>query len=302
MNYFIDDCSTEEIQIYEELKILYNYLLDEIVKLINLYHLTKPLEISCLYYYLLQHNYFKNGINENKKIGSSVLESYDIRGVNTIGNNGVCRHKSSMLNDIFNKLNIDSMILSGFITNNLKITSCNSRKYNDMVIAKSLNDNLLKGGSSNGIFKIIREKNFSYIIGSMQDKDYRTFKANHAIVLAGIDKKIFFDPQNLTYYELVDGEKITLRNKTGTYFFILSPEIKGARYFFYNDDENLLNLYNNFSKKECLEEKTTLKEVENNMSFIKSNKKYLGQFEKENQECMNEIREKCKLLTINRFI
>lgn len=97
-----------------EITNLYNILIDNYVKFNNTLELKHPVEIYRLYNYMLYRGYLSNdgefyfGSNNIKDINS-------LLGVNVVTGTAVCRHISSMLNDIYQKLDFNSCTCSVYL-------------------------------------------------------------------------------------------------------------------------------------------------------------------------------------------
>lgn len=109
----ITDCEqyTKDIK---EITNLYNEFINNYAKFNNTLELNHPLEIYTLYNYMLKHgylsneNYFSYGCRECKDIKS-------LLGVNIIAGEGVCRHISSTLNDIYTKLDLNASTATAYM-------------------------------------------------------------------------------------------------------------------------------------------------------------------------------------------
>lgn len=110
------DCEkyTKEIS---EITNLYNILIDNYVKFNNTFELKNPIEIYRLYNYMLYRGYLsKDG--EFYFGHNNIGDINSLLGVNVVTGNAVCRHISSMLNDIYQKLNINSCTCSAYLNEN----------------------------------------------------------------------------------------------------------------------------------------------------------------------------------------
>ena len=116
-----DEYKADKKRIYRYLASKYDDLLEEIIFLADCYDINNALEISCFYNVLL-HNVMAPKM-EVLDPSSYIFDPSDIMGINTVLNGGVCRHHVSMLNDIYHKYQIDSMILVGILYDSLEEVS-----------------------------------------------------------------------------------------------------------------------------------------------------------------------------------
>ena len=89
---------------------LYNELLDEYAILLDSFDLTHPMEIYSMYNFMLHNGYLS--INDKFScVESDVRDINKLLGVNVVTGKAMCRHVSSLLSDIYNKVGIDSQVL-----------------------------------------------------------------------------------------------------------------------------------------------------------------------------------------------
>ena len=137
----------EKEELLLEIKELYNHILDEIIQLNNYYGYKTPLEIFCLfnklndvfcdYGELFNQLYIKGFENI-----CCELETNDTRGIQVLLDGGVCRHRATMLCDIYRKMKIDSVVLSGYVETLLSFHYGNSQ--NKQIADRIYVTNILK--------------------------------------------------------------------------------------------------------------------------------------------------------------
>ena len=106
-------------EILESLQKDYDELLNRTIELIDLYHYEDPIEVYCLLnrinsFYINQEEQHQM-IQEEKRIYTNELEKRELKGIQFFLNGGLCRHRSSILNDIYQKMDISSIPLFGYI-------------------------------------------------------------------------------------------------------------------------------------------------------------------------------------------
>lgn len=108
---------TKEIR---EIINLYNVFLDNYIKLNNTLELSHPLEIYKLYDFALYNGLLSKNNNFNYNKNDSFEFEYKL-GLKVLTGSGVCRHISGLLDDIYNKLNLESCSTSAYIPNKEKM-------------------------------------------------------------------------------------------------------------------------------------------------------------------------------------
>ena len=257
------DLQNHQLELLIEIKKLYDNVMDETIDLIKQYNCKTPLEIYCLFN-MINNSYTKgkelfNILYENGTIPtySRELETRDIKGIQTVLNSGVYRHRTSMLNDIYKRLEYESVMLYGYAENLLKNEeiSSNIEKINDDYYTKS--------------------KKFP----------------NHVVVMVGNDKKYYLDPiKDVTYYKN-DEDKITLRNNLGLYFF---SDIKVNKFFWghFKGINNELEIYNKIMEKPCSNELENIEEIKEIYSHLKQYKFNIEKFVRNTEKSISNIKEK----------
>lgn len=285
-----------------EIKNFYNYILDETIKLIESYGCKTPLEIYCLFnlincFYVKENEIF-NLLYLNKKHNySQELEENDIKGIQVLLNGGVCRHKSAMLNDIYTKMNIDSVVLVGLSETFLNFHYSNSKNKQiaDRIYVENMLKKISEGAKIEDFKSHLKKRKISYSAQEVHDDYfYKHFKwPNHAIVMAGKDKKYYLDPtNNITYYK-DDRDIVTLKNRSGIYFFsdITINEIYWNNIFFKN--QKGMETFNKIIKLPCDIESETIQIIKEIYSYLKNYKKDIEEFTKNNSNYIETIRKKC---------
>lgn len=179
-----------------EIKKLYDMLIDNYVILNNSLELNNPIEIYSMFNFMINNGY----LSKNGTFNFGLNNTVDIKcllGANVITGNAVCRHISSMLNDIYNRLNINSytclsycyknkliiMLIEKFIdlltkqlnvtTNNeerneIQILLTNSEKYKNF-----LKFHYLRKKSSKHMINLVSQNNIGYIIDPTNEHIYK---------------------------------------------------------------------------------------------------------------------------------
>lgn len=281
--------SRNEKEICLSIKEIYVKLLDEFILLSNTFNYRSALEISCLFEYLLKNEYI--GIKDyNTGDNACVLEDIEILGANTFAG-GVCRHKSSMLNDIYHKSGINSMVLVGcFLKNKLD-------KFEDI-----FKDNSIKKETGeveyNGIrYYILNYYGSYFTYPCFHDEDYYEKELgfpNHAIVLAGNERKILTDPALYQYYYLEKNDKIAAKSRTGRYFFIWEPKHESLDFTFYSS--SLQKVFDEIMKKESIPDDEIFNVSKDIEKYLDNSKTILEEFINDNHNSIDLIKEKCLYL------
>lgn len=289
----------EKEELLLEIKELYNHILDEIIQLNNYYGYKTPLEIFCLfnklndvfcdYGELFNQLYIKGFENI-----CCELETNDTRGIQVLLDGGVCRHRATMLCDIYRKMNIDSVVLSGYVETLLSFHYGNSqnKQIADRIYVTNILKKISDGAKLTNFKSQLKKRKISYQLRDVHD-DYFLSKpkfSNHAIVMVGDDKRNYLDPMNNTTFYKNDNDIITLRNNLGQYFFFV---FKVHKFFFNFDNENFDEIYGRILDKPGANEFDTDRKLKEIYSYLNNNKKGLEEFTKSNEECIEHIKGKC---------
>ena len=289
-------------ELLDEIKEFYDYVLNETIELMNIYNCKSTLEIYCLFNMvnsnlIKEDEYFKL-LYSKEMVYSKELEEENIRGIQTILNGGVCRHRAAMLSDIYRKMNIDSVVLYGLSETLLKFnyTGSLNKQVADKLYVNDILKKLSEGAKITDFKKTLKKRKISYRVSDVHDDYYINNhirkRPNHAIVMAGCDKRYYLDPMNdLTYYK--DSEdNYTLKNNVGFYFFnnALINRLRLA-----TKDETYLRLL----KKSCSCEEDNLKDIKRIKEiylYLKQYRNDIDEFVKKHNESFESIRNKCLIL------
>lgn len=282
--------NTEDI--YLCLKKIYNQLLNEFISLSKVLKYQEALEIFYLFDYLLKRNYIGDKdykINDN----AYILEKNDILGVNTFSG-GVCRHKSSMLNDIYHKNNINSTVLLGSY-------HCNKfDRFDDVFKDSNIKKQVGEIEYNNKKYYVLEESGFYFTYECFHDDDFyekNISKLNHAIVLAGNDRKILVDPELDNYYYFENDDRITAKTKYGKYFFIWEPKYDLPDFPMY--DTSFQKIYEEIMKYESIPYKEVHKLALEIFEYLDNNKKILKEFINDNKDSIEQVKNACLCLRKN---
>lgn len=111
----------ESSEIINELRIIYDRVVSNYVKLNNDFDLTDPLEVYSLFSILLTNKYLSRksrfyDCNRSEEILDIIIFD-DLEGVNVLTGICECRHVSKIYSDILNKLDINNEIYSAYLYN-----------------------------------------------------------------------------------------------------------------------------------------------------------------------------------------
>lgn len=205
---------------------LYNELIDNYVKFNKDFNLEHPIEIYQLYNYMLYNGYLsKNGKFEFGE--SPIKDIWSLLGVNVVTGKAVCRHIASMLNDTYNKMDINAYTYNchldsnGILFDTLKenistletilesLSNNNERKELEKLI--SAQKKLLKNYKP----PLIKKSNHLINISSKDGICYITDSTNQMILKKEEDKEY----KNILKLDLISplGSKIKLIKSHGNY-------------------------------------------------------------------------------------
>jgi len=258
---------------------LYDEVLDKYTKLINTLELIHPIEIYSIYNYMLYKGHLSN--NGNFKFGKSGIE--DIRsllGVNVITGKSVCRHIASMLDDIYNKLNINSSTYTVYLgdeAKNILRLELLIKEF-ELQLLKSTDDK-----EKTELLGLISKNN--ELINKYQKQIDKKKRANHMITIASKDNiGYIMDPTNRFIYKKIDDKekdisKIKVFNeKSG---FVKLTKENGN----YKQKKEILSLPN-----------TTLEEdkliIDKTNILCNNNLDLLDNFKNNNKDLYSEINDK----------
>ena len=288
-----------------EIKEFYNHIVDETIELMNLYGCRTPLEIYCLFnlinsFYVKDDEIFNLLYMKDKPVYSKELENDEIRGVQVLLNGGVCRHRSAMLNDIYKRMGIDSVILAGSSETLLNFHYGNSlnKQIADRVYVENMLRKISEGARIEEFKNDLKKRKISYHIQDVHDDyfDKHKKRPNHAIVMVGDNKRYYLDPMNNVTYYKDDRDVVTLRNRSGLYFFS-SPHIN--RFFWgcwLGKNHELVETYDRILQLPSAIESETLQCIKEIYLYLKQFKDGIEEFAKSKSNSIEEARKKCLTL------
>jgi len=271
---YCEQYTKEIIEITE----LYNELIDNYVKFNKEFNLEHPIEIYQLYNYML-HNGYLSKDGEFKFGDSNIKDICTLLGVNVVTGKAVCRHIATMLNDTYNKMDINAYTYSchldsnGILFDTLKenisaletilesVTNSNERKEIENLI--SSHKKLLKRYTP----PLIKKSNHLINIASKDGICYIMDPTNQTILKKEPDKEY----KNILKLDLVSplGSKIKLIKSRGEYDkkreILLLPNSKEE------DDDKIITNIN---------------------SLCNNNLDLLDRFKRENRELYSDINNK----------
>ena len=271
---------------YNNIKKNYNIFLDNFIYLADTLGLYGILEIDKLFEYLLKNNLIGN--NKIEKLDNvALLENKDILGANTFSD-GVCRHKSFMLKDIYHKQNYDSTVVLGcFYQNEIK-------PFNKIITDPNIKPELGELEYNNINYKVIEKYGSYFVFPIYHDIDFYEKLdpvLNHAIVLVGDKKRIFIDPTLHTKYFLELPDKISARDENGKYFFIWEPRRRVPGINFYTPV--LQKTYNKIMALEAMDMEEVSKLEKEIDLFLQNKKDIINEFINDNQKEIEDIKSNC---------
>lgn len=247
---------------YKKIKLLYDEVIKETVKLLNLFEVKNATEVFATYIYLYRKGYLS--YEKNFQYSSNMKDFPCFHGVDIIKGKGVCRSISSMFTDISCQfgLSASNIVVKMFDTNS--ITSLTTATIN---IEK--NDSII-----NKLFDILSR--YSPI-------------GNHLVTI--IDGEGIFDPTNDIFLNMLSKKE---------YADICSDEIIIKYSYLSNFIIKILNIlntnlkmaksYSRISKKDYIEYYKTYKEI---LLVLENNKDILERFYNEHKELYCEINNLC---------
>ena len=256
--------SASEHDIILELKDFYDKFLIELVDLAKYYGYKSALEIFGIV------NLISDIFDENQReicrnisimmLGYPDSEKRDILGVQTLLGCGVCRHKSALLSDLYNKMGKESLILGGRSDNILNFYYGNS--VNDKLFVSEILEKISRGATIEDFEEQLKSRSISYQIKKVDDGYYfRVSPENaHAIVLVGDNKRYYIDPMNRSFLFSINGNENALKNSEGEAFFFNKKD-----YMFYGKitcqlEPDFTEKYEKILRCESSKEKETKKE------------------------------------------
>lgn len=288
-----------------EIKEFYDHILDDTIEMMNLYGCETPLEIYCLFN-LLNTCYVRFDevhqllYADHKPVFSRELEADEIQGVQVLLNGGVCRHRSAMLNDIYQKIGIDSVTLAGRSERLLNFSYGNSlnKRVADRIYVADMLSKISNGASIEEFKNHLKKRKISYHMRDVHD-DYffQNLKMpNHEIVMAGVDKRYYLDPMNNTTYYKDEEDVVTLRNRSGLYFFS-APQINRFIWrCWLGKNLEFLELYDKIIQLPCADESETVRDIKEIYLYLNQFHEEIEEFAKDKSDSIEKIRQKCFFL------
>lgn len=291
-----------------EIKEFYNQMVDETIELMNLYGCKTPLEIYCLFnlinsFYVKEDEIFKLLYMKDELVYSRELEANEIRGVQVLLNGGVCRHRSSMLNEIYKRMGIDSVILFGYSEALLNFSYGKSlnKQLADKAYVGSVLRKINDGARIEEFKNQLKKRKISYHIKDVHDDyfDKHKKRPNHEIVMVGDTKRYYLDPMNDVTYSKDDRDIVTLRNRSGLYFFSV-PQYNKIRWGCWGGhNQELVEMYNRILQLPGAIELETIQSIKEIYSYLKRYNEGIEEFAKSNSNSIETIRTKCLTLPKN---
>ena len=200
------------------IKALYNEVIKDINNINTVFEFNNPLEIFYSYIYLLDKGY----LSKDKKFHFNpyiIKDIPSIMGSNVILGEGVCRHISSMLEDIYKDGGISNGLIAvispiekyELINNNINISEEIS------IISGILNDQKYPDEIKLLYLDLLKELDCDYSVNYENDKDI--YKGNHVInFVKDKDKTYFLDPTNGLILKKDKDKRSYLTNENGMQF------------------------------------------------------------------------------------
>ena len=282
--------SNQKSDLMMELKESYDSILDGIIELTTYYNYETALEIfylfNCLCSFFSDDDKFKE---YKSRFSCRELENRDTMGIQTLLYGGICRHKSAMLCDIYDKSRMDSIMLLGSLRSSSeedkndpksdRLAEIVYEHYKDQISNLSCNDKTRQSY----IQMIIDE--YRKMLGSAP---------NHAIVMVGDDKKHYFDPANSTVFYSSNGNDNRLINNLGKIFV---PNLKAYQFVFKENGQDYTRIYRNISqKKDSIETEDDIKMQELYFQLM-SDVRGIAEFIVSKEQTINTMKEKVLTLT-----
>jgi len=219
----------EKTRDVKDIKQIYDILIKNYANLNNQFNLHDPQEIYKMFVTLLNNGY----LSYNKKFEYSfdnVCDIQSLKGSNILKGNGVCRHISSMLNDVYNTIGIESYVLPVyqrewdskliFLDSNLSeeekekininlykfvnfddlVEFINKNYYQRIIVEKQfLETELSKNLISNHVINMIIYNNHKYFLDPTQERIYN-YSLEENNLYDNFDSLIKVYPKNFKIY------------------------------------------------------------------------------------------------------
>lgn len=283
-----------------EIRKLYKDFICNYNKLNKIFDLNDPISIYTMFNHLLYKGYLSTG----KKFEFSQKQARDIDGLygtDIITGKGVCRHISSMLTDILNEDEIDTIDLDVYLKSRvLSIKKLKYPKYTKEELMEWAKENITDEEEYKDTIFLIEDlvdnknKNIELFYEDLYDNPMYKKYGNHQISFAYKNgKNYFLDPTNTKIYRMSESDRnILLDDEVGevpiTTNFKLEPDTE-----IYIKMRYRLLMYNSNITKE--EEQRI---IEKTRCICEDNMDIFDRFYNENNELYDEI--SSKVLKIKR--
>ena len=172
----------------------YSTILVDTVKFMKQHGCKSPLEIYCLFN-MINDFYTRSDdlpfLLEHKSMDYSFeVQTMETRGLVTVLDGGVCRHRAAMLNDIYRCMDFDSVTLSGYSINLLRfIYGKKSRRkgLTDLIYTDGVMNKLYNGAKIEDFKKSLNSRGISYKMPDVHDE----YWDNHVFVEPVNNQNIF---------------------------------------------------------------------------------------------------------------
>ena len=264
-----------------ELKELYNKVIGETSTLINEFNLKHPLEVYSFYNYLL----YKGYLSYDKMFfyGKSYIDDIkSLLGINIINGTGVCRHISSMLNDIYNNMNFNACTSSVYVNSNLLMHESLQELYftyeEQLKMSTDKEDREMLKNILTDTKKLLREYKPKF-------EPHLKANGNHMInLVSNNDFGYILDPTNKVIYKKSDSiSENILKNP------VLSP-LSGKVKLTHISDNSKQKKSILLLPDSCEEDDELI--INNTTMLCRNNLDILNKFRNENSDLYNEINDK----------
>lgn len=271
-NCIFDVCNLHKTKEGTEILGIYNRFIKNYNELNRTFGFNHPVEVFAMFDYLLHEGYLSKNM-EFDFSDENVIDVPKLYGVNIFNGDGVCRHISYLLNDIFNDYGMKGEKISVY---QRKLISFDDEQVKS--ILENAKEILLNKSNDIDVsfFDVVMQKIKES--ASLEPFNYnRLTRSNHAINYVEYDNiGYYFDPTQSTIYD---------KNNNSMY---LSDEI-GDRNYIINRDKKKQFLASNNRYDDLL----FMRDI---VSLCKKNIDIFEKFYKENKELYEEISHKSLIL------
>ena len=283
----------------------YSTILVDTVKFMKQHGCKSPLEIYCLFN-VINDFYTRSDdvafLLEHKSMDYSFeVQTMETRGLVTVLDGGVCRHRAAMLNDIYRCMDFDSVTLSGYSINLLRfIYGKKSRRkgLTDLIYTDGVMKKLYNGAKIEDFKKSLNSRGISYKMPDVHDEYWFCNRKmfNHACVMVGGDNRYYLDPMKRTTYYKGEGDEVTLRNRNGLYFF---SELGGNKFYWgvpLGKNLDYVDTYNRIMQLPGADEDDTNIRIKEINTRLEEYKEEARDFASKNQQLVEDIKDMCYCL------